>query len=77
MEEKIILTEILEDESGNKIELKRRTGVESTLELAIAESFSEINQSLNNKLKDDEERRIAEKFRLCLNLNNFKKELEI
>lgn len=75
MEEKISMALI--DESGNFIAInKSDLKIESEIEIQIAESFTEINQSLNEQLKDDDERRIAEKFRLCQHLKTFMEEFE-
>lgn len=75
MEEKISMALI--DESGNFIAVnKSDLKIESEIEIQIADSFTEINQNLNNKLKDDDERRIAEKFRLCQHLKSFMEEID-
>ena len=49
--------------------------VESLLEIAMAEMFSEICTRNNNL--DDKEIRVDEKFRFCLNLREYLIDLEV
>jgi hypothetical protein len=69
MEETISLAFI--NESGEFVRYDGKTSIESKLEIQIAETFTEINQILNNENINDSEIRIAEKFRLCQHLNQF------
>ncbi len=69
MEETISLALI--NDSGEFITIKSRNGIESKVEFEIAETFTEITQTLNNENVNDDEIRIAEKFRLCQHLNQF------
>lgn len=70
MEETITLTEILRDESGHTITIERQTGMESSLDLAIANNFHKIRESINH-FGNDEEMRTAEKFRFARHLLKF------
>lgn len=69
MEETISLALI--NDSGEFIPIKSNKGIESKLEILIAETFTKINQTLNNENTNDSEIRIAEKFRLCQHLIKF------
>lgn len=69
MEETITMAFV--NESGEFVRYVSKINIESKLEIQIAETFTQITQTLNNENTDDSEIRIAEKFRLCQHLNNF------
>ena len=64
---------VLANESGDFVPV-RSNNVETRIETAIADLFSEICRR-NNDIQDAEIK-IAEKFNFCLNLNNYLEEMK-
>lgn len=65
---------VLTDELDNIIKIPSKN-IEMKIELCIAESFTAINKLLNDRYKDDEEMRIAQKFYFADSLQIYLREI--